>query len=292
MLNPPAIVRPADDLADLANAINADHEAGEQDVRRGLKRFRAAGEKLIRAKAACGAGNWLAWVRKNLRFNERRAQRYMALARTDETDEEQQWRAICGHGLPGYDAASYPAAQEKDSQAKENVRPTARATAPPIDDRQPPPYFDDPFDIPFDDPPARPAQPAPPPPPAPVRPRSAPAAGKPRGGPDPAEEVKAAVTQLARRLTVFMNACEDGYKFKKYLLDTGHGGWLDTRDVTVRLPDGRVKTYPVRWRGFGALKWFLHLAGQKGVRAPEEVRHLFRQAQSDDEAGDDWKGDD
>jgi hypothetical protein len=87
-LNPPAVVRPAEDLAALAHAINAEHGAGEAATRKGLEHFRAAGEKLLRAKAQCGHGKWLAWLAANVHFDRRTATRYMELARipADEWD--------------------------------------------------------------------------------------------------------------------------------------------------------------------------------------------------------------
>jgi hypothetical protein len=47
-------VRQADDLAELAGRINAEHEAGERATRKGLEHFRAAGEALLKAKKQCG----------------------------------------------------------------------------------------------------------------------------------------------------------------------------------------------------------------------------------------------
>ena len=52
---PPAIVKSADEeLANLATAINAAHEDGERQTRAGLERFRAAGQRLLEAKARIG----------------------------------------------------------------------------------------------------------------------------------------------------------------------------------------------------------------------------------------------
>lgn len=78
--NQPAEVRPAEDLAALAAAINAAHEAGEGATRQGLEHFRAAGEALIRAKAECGHGNWLPWLEASVSFSNQRASEYMRLA--------------------------------------------------------------------------------------------------------------------------------------------------------------------------------------------------------------------
>jgi hypothetical protein len=79
-IDKPAIVRPAEDLSILAAEINREHEAGEGATRKGLEHFRAAGERLIRAKAQCGHGKWLAWLKANVRFSQQRASEYMRLA--------------------------------------------------------------------------------------------------------------------------------------------------------------------------------------------------------------------
>jgi hypothetical protein len=83
-LNPPAIVRAAVDLAELAGRINAEHEAGERATRRGLEHFRAAGDALLQAKADCGHGRFKAWVEKNVKVSYRTAAVYMRLAREGE----------------------------------------------------------------------------------------------------------------------------------------------------------------------------------------------------------------
>jgi hypothetical protein len=96
---PPAIVRPAEDLEALAAEINAEHEAGEDATCRGLEHFRRAGEKLLKAKEQCGHGNWLSWLKRNVKFSERQARRYMALAKSEPgSDLETQWRALYGRG--------------------------------------------------------------------------------------------------------------------------------------------------------------------------------------------------
>ncbi len=100
-LNPPAIVRPADELAELASKINQAHEAGTQHSRRSLEHFRAAGEWLAKAKNALPHGEWLRWLKTNVKFSERRVQRYLALAKNDVTsdleEQEAAWRQICGN---------------------------------------------------------------------------------------------------------------------------------------------------------------------------------------------------
>lgn len=94
---PPAAVRPADDLADLAAAINAEVQAGDQSSRRGVEHYRAAGLKLIEAKRRCGHGAWLGWLRANVRVSQQHASRYMRLAKLPTvSDLEVAWAAITG----------------------------------------------------------------------------------------------------------------------------------------------------------------------------------------------------
>ncbi len=87
-----------DSLDLLAEKANISHTAGEAVSRDALLHFRAAGLTLLEAKERCGHGRWLPWVAAHLKFSERRAQRYMALAKSDVTaDLESQWRTICGN---------------------------------------------------------------------------------------------------------------------------------------------------------------------------------------------------
>jgi hypothetical protein len=80
LFDPPAIVRPAQDVAALLAAANAEHEAGEQAQRVSLEHYRKAGEALLRAKAAAGHGNWLKLLREQGRMSQQRASEYMRLA--------------------------------------------------------------------------------------------------------------------------------------------------------------------------------------------------------------------
>jgi hypothetical protein len=103
IFTPPAEVRPAADLAALAAEINAEHRAGEAAARKGMDHFRKAGAALLRAKASCRHGEWLPWLAKSCPYlNERKAQRYMALAKSDVTsDLQDQWRVISGNASAG-----------------------------------------------------------------------------------------------------------------------------------------------------------------------------------------------
>lgn len=101
-MNISSIIKPVTTLAELAAEINADHEAGERASWKGVEQFRLAGKRLLQAKALSkaqhGHGHWLKWVEKNLRFTERQARRYMALAKSDVTsDLEDAWRILCGN---------------------------------------------------------------------------------------------------------------------------------------------------------------------------------------------------
>jgi len=94
-------VRPAVNLANLATAINAEHVAGDAMIQKGILHYRQAGKYLIEAKEACGHGNWLSWVKKNVRFEYRQVARYMKLAKCDVTSNlELEWSAIDGNAAP------------------------------------------------------------------------------------------------------------------------------------------------------------------------------------------------
>lgn len=69
-------------LATLAVEINAEHEAAENHARKAIEHARAAGDKLLLAKAGVAHGQWLPWLSANCpRLAERTAQAYMKLAR-------------------------------------------------------------------------------------------------------------------------------------------------------------------------------------------------------------------
>ena len=81
LIDPPALVRRAEDLEALAVAINADHQAGEASASQGLERFRAAEQKLIKAKEKCDHGRWLEWLKKNVKVKKSRVYQYIAFAK-------------------------------------------------------------------------------------------------------------------------------------------------------------------------------------------------------------------
>jgi hypothetical protein len=81
LFDPPAIVKPADALAELAGRINAEHHQVEQALRAGLQHAKNAGDLLIEAKEQCRHGEWLPWLKANVHFSTRTAQAYMQVAK-------------------------------------------------------------------------------------------------------------------------------------------------------------------------------------------------------------------
>jgi len=83
-------------LSDLATTIKTEVELAES---KGLEHYRTAGQALCEAKKQLGHGNWLPWLKKNCpEINERRARRYIALAKTDVTsDLPEQQRKVMGN---------------------------------------------------------------------------------------------------------------------------------------------------------------------------------------------------
>ena len=66
-------------LATLAAQINAEHDAAESHARKAIEHARAAGEKLLLAKAGVAHGQWLPWLVANCpRLAERTAQAWKA----------------------------------------------------------------------------------------------------------------------------------------------------------------------------------------------------------------------
>ena len=53
-------------LATLAAEINAEHDAAENHARKAIEHARAAGEKLLLAKAGVAHGQWLPWLNSEI----------------------------------------------------------------------------------------------------------------------------------------------------------------------------------------------------------------------------------
>ena len=69
-------------LATLAAEINSEHEAADGHARKAIEHARAAGDKLLLAKAHVAHGQWLPWLAANCpKVSIRRAQEYMRVAR-------------------------------------------------------------------------------------------------------------------------------------------------------------------------------------------------------------------
>lgn len=86
-LTPPAIVKSVDELSQWAQDINAAHLMGESSMKQGAKHMRRAGRMLIKAKSRVGHGNWLAWLKKNVKCTSRTVSSYMAMARKSGKSE-------------------------------------------------------------------------------------------------------------------------------------------------------------------------------------------------------------
>ena len=72
---------PVASLGELAAAINAEHQAAERTARTAVDHARAAGDKLLQAKAQVDHGQWLPWLSANCPdIAVRTAQAYMRLA--------------------------------------------------------------------------------------------------------------------------------------------------------------------------------------------------------------------
>lgn len=76
----PAIVCESEDLATLASRINAEHAAVERTARTSLEHARAAGEALAKAKKQVGHGNWMKWLKDNVRCSQPTAFRYIKIS--------------------------------------------------------------------------------------------------------------------------------------------------------------------------------------------------------------------
>ncbi len=80
-------------LADLANQINAEHEACHAAMRASVEHAVRAGVLLIEAKAGLPHGEWASWLYANCDFSARTARAYMRLAKElPKLDDEKRQR--------------------------------------------------------------------------------------------------------------------------------------------------------------------------------------------------------
>src|SRR5208283_6005569 len=80
IIDPPALVRLADDLGELASQINAEHARCEAAMEQGLQHARNIGQMLLTAKGKVPHGEWLGWLKASTKVSARTAQRYMRVA--------------------------------------------------------------------------------------------------------------------------------------------------------------------------------------------------------------------
>ena len=69
----------------LIGEIEHEHQAAIGSARSAIEHAVRCGQLLIEAKASIGHGGWLPWVKANLTFGDRQAQKYMRLA--DHSDQ-------------------------------------------------------------------------------------------------------------------------------------------------------------------------------------------------------------
>lgn len=74
------VVTAQNELAALASEANSEHAAGEAAIKSGMEHFRAAGRALFKAKERCKHGEWIPWLKANVKFSARTAQNYMSIA--------------------------------------------------------------------------------------------------------------------------------------------------------------------------------------------------------------------
>jgi phage N-6-adenine-methyltransferase len=70
--------------SDLAERINALHGQALAAARTSIERAIECGRLLIQAKSEVGHGGWISWIRSNLSFGERQAQKYVRLAQNTD----------------------------------------------------------------------------------------------------------------------------------------------------------------------------------------------------------------
>jgi phage N-6-adenine-methyltransferase len=68
----------------LAEAIEREHQAATRAARASIEHAIRCGELLLQAKALVAHGEWLPWIKSNLSFGPRQAQKYCRLAEHDD----------------------------------------------------------------------------------------------------------------------------------------------------------------------------------------------------------------
>jgi hypothetical protein len=106
-------------LAQLAEQINAEHASALSAARTALEHARRAGQLLAEAKKQCPHGQWLPWLKANVSFSERTAQKYLRLA-----ERWEELTAKAPYGADMNDRKSRLRAVERLSWA--NLTPTQK----------------------------------------------------------------------------------------------------------------------------------------------------------------------
>jgi hypothetical protein len=98
------------DLDTLAEEIKADLKAGDAAARERLRRYRAAGKALLKAKEECARRGspyyrkWLMWLGETVGLSKTQAYRYMEWAKVPVTgtleEQEAEWQRISGNAPP------------------------------------------------------------------------------------------------------------------------------------------------------------------------------------------------
>jgi hypothetical protein len=115
---PPAIVKQEHSLAELANKANYLHVEGEKARAKGLENFRHVGLTLLQAKEQVERGQFVKWLKEQLKFSKTQAYRYMSLAKLPVTGNlEEQWRVISGNVDPPEDDEDAKSATVADLDA-------------------------------------------------------------------------------------------------------------------------------------------------------------------------------
>jgi hypothetical protein len=103
----PRAAENARELDRLVAEIKDDLRAADESAWERLRRYRAAGEGLTRAKRLVRHGKWDDWLKGNFGLSDRRARQLMAFAKTDVTsvlgDQEAKWRKASGNGAKAGD---------------------------------------------------------------------------------------------------------------------------------------------------------------------------------------------
>jgi hypothetical protein len=133
------------ELSELAARANEEAARGDAATKHALKHYRAAGDALLEAKAACGHGKWLKWLRANVRFSQSMASRYMRVAaRWAELEPSSNLAgALRVLSEADDDAPEWPDAPEDEGRAGPGGAPSLRVIADGADDDGPDAGADD-----------------------------------------------------------------------------------------------------------------------------------------------------